>query len=129
MILDVEKYQRLVESKIVSYVKLTTKKFFDTNPDMKACSLSESAEKLYNLVINNAVFNEEEFTEQDKNDVKNYVSCIQEQFNKVVNGDAKPVDLTVQEISNTINITQDEIEKCCMTSEDILKLIKEANEE
>jgi hypothetical protein len=123
MILDQERFNRLQESKILNYNNKVSSLFFELNSSETPCTLEQRPSILYHLRQSGIQFSEDEFTKEEKDAVDAFVTCLNTQMEKVINKELKPVDLSLAEIVNLLRITEEEIEQCCMTSEDIINLM------
>ena len=125
MILNTEKFLSLVQGKVTAYVEITTNKFFELNPTLPKCQLSSEGQKLYDMVSQNVQFKEGEFSKEVQNEVEKFIECLNNQLQKVIDQEARPVDLTFEEIFKTVGFTEDEIKSCCMSTEEVYELIKD----
>jgi hypothetical protein len=123
MILDQDKFDRLKESKILNYNNKVSALFFELNNTETPCSMEQRPAILYHLRQSGVQFSEDEFTKEEKEAVNAFVNCLNSQMEKVIKKELKPVDLTLDEIAEMVMFTREEIEQCCMTSEDIISLM------
>jgi len=125
MILDQERFERLKESKMLNYNNRVSAMFFELNNTESPCKLEQRPSILYHLRQSGVQFSEDEFTKEEKEAVNAFVTCLNTQMEKIINKELKPVDLTLEEITNLVMFTKEEIEECCMTSEDIINLMND----
>lgn len=125
MILDQEKFEQLLDSKRAAYSTAASNAFFAANNSASPCGMSEKATILYHLLQREVTYKEEEFTVEDKKEVTDFIACLEKQMNSVMSGELKPVDMTIEEISNLLRISDEEIASCCITQDDIFKMMEE----
>lgn len=125
MILDLDKFEQLIEKKKEVYSNYTSEMFFKNNNQTSPCEMGERATILYHLIQKQVAFTQSDFTDEDRKQVEEFVKCLEAQMNKVISGELNPVDLTEQEILNLVRISDDEIKECFMSKEDILKMMEE----
>lgn len=123
MIVDQEKYNDLVARKIEKYNVKVSSKFFELNNTETPCSLGDRASVLYQLSQRGIQFSQEEFTIEEKQEVESFVKCLETQMNKVMSHELKPVDLSVEEIQEMLTLTAEEVESCCLSTEEVLKMM------
>ncbi len=123
MILDQEKFNYLFQKKIEAYNTKVSAKFFELNDKESPCTLSERASILYQLQQRGIQFSLDEFSEEEKTEVKSFVQCLQVQMNKVLSQELKPVDLELSEIQQLLVISLEDVAGCCMTTDDVIKMI------
>ena len=123
MILDQEKFERLVNSKLQKYNDEASSQFFKQNQGISPCSMSEKATILYHLLQRGVDISEQEFTEEDKKEVEAFTVCLERQMELVLKGELKPVNMEISSIQDLVYITKEEIESCCISEEEIKKMI------
>ena len=123
MILDQDRFDKLKDKKILDYNNKVSALFFELNNTETPCKMDQRPAILYHLRQSGVQFSEDEFTQEEKNQVDTFVNCLNVQMEKVIKKELKPVDLTLDEIVSMVMFTREEIEQCCMTSEEIISLM------
>lgn len=123
MILDQEKFDRLREQKLLNYNNKVSALFFELNNTETPCKMEQRPSILYHLRQSGIQFSEDEFTKEEKQEVDIFVKCLNTQMERVINKELKPVDLTLDQIVEMVLFSREEIEECCMTSEEIISLM------
>ena len=125
MILDQERFEQLLIQKKENYNKEASDIFFKNNNKISPCIMSEKATILYHLMQRDITINDNEFSEDDKKEVEAFIKCLESQMELVIKGELTPVNMTLEEIINLVRLSDEEIKSCCISEEEIKKIMTE----